>query len=677
MSFIKGGLLRPPVRKRALAVGLGLALSACSTFGGSPEKASVAAAEGWLKESAADIDREALRAANDRLRTFADPSVPVLTKVTPQETGVLGSVRFDGRGTWEGSRLDGAAASATPDAEPKPVEIEFSGASLRSIIDLIFTEYLGRPYTVLPDFADKQVNWVVSGSFTEQEILRMFEAFLSLHGVYIEEKGGIYAISSTPLQAGAVEAAIGQKTAIWRLEHLDAKQIVPIIRQFVRNPDKVQVIDPLNTLVVTASGPETDQLQQFLATVDLPVFDGKDVILYAPAHVSPQSLVALLETLPAKLTGAGANGSRTIVDAAVVQNRNFVVIVVDSGRVSEDVMSFVRGVDRPNGEQPRLFYYTLKNQKASEVRQTLAAVVPTLVGGEGVVQITSHDATNSLLVTAQPRHYYEVKKLIDRLDFTVPSVMIDAAIVEVQLSDSMEYGIEWFLDERFGDVLVDAHVDLLTSAVQGIEVGVLSLNDNTFALLKFLETQTSLNVLSRPRVIVKNEHQANIQTVDEVKVISSVEASDLTEGGDTGFVRNFETKEFGIKLQVLPKIAADGSIDIDIELEDSRQGGMQQVGGELQPTFNTRKLKTRVVAESGETVFIGGLIKESRSDEQKRVPLLSDLPLLGKAFRNDTEDTERTELVIFLTPYIMFDQWAARLISDAVVKDTFAETQSE
>jgi general secretion pathway protein D len=624
----------------------------------------------WITEGRPSVDREALNAANAELARFSDPSEPVMSRLRPDNSGVVGSVDFTG---------DTASFAGRPgpvpgmgDEETQTIEIEFMNASLRSIIDFVFTEYLDSPYTVLPDFADKQVNWLVSGDYSESDILNMFEAFLQVHGVFIEQQGGLYTVSSNPLPGGVSDSLIGQKTAIWRLEHLDAKQIVPIVRQFVRNSDKVQVLDPSNTLIVTASGPETQQVESFLESVDVPVFDGKQVIIYSPAYLTPQSLVALLQTLPNKMAGQGGGGSRTIVDAEVIQNRNMVVIVLEDEAVSRDVMSFVNRVDRPDGEVPELFYYTLKNQKASDVRQTLTTIIPGLVNDPDSIKVAAHDATESLLVTAPPKYYYEIKKVIDRLDFTVPSVMIDAAIVEVQLRDNMDYGVEWFLDKKIGDYITDIGANLGQNITGGLELGVLSIADNTFAILELLETETSLNVLSRPRVIVKNNNEASFETVDELKVISSVESSDLNQSGTTGFVRNFETKQFGIKLNVLPKIADDGTIDMKVEIEDSRQGGTQTLAGEQLPTFNTRKLETQVIANTGETIFIGGLIKKTTQQDADKVPFFADLPVFGKAFQNKGDTDERTELVIFLTPYIMFDKMAARLISDAVMDSTVA-----
>jgi general secretion pathway protein D len=651
-----------------------LALASCADP--TPRDEALAGPE-WLQEGRPHLDRQSLETANAGLATYADPSKPIMSKLKPPNSGVVDSVRFSGND--RGSDLISDSSSGADDdgagGERRDVEIEFVNNSLRSVIDFVFTEYLDRPYTVLPDFADKQVNWLVSGSYTTTEVLRMFESFLQVHDVYVEEKGGLYTISASPVSGGQSDALIGQKTAMWRLDHLDAKQIVPIVRQFVRNGDRVQVLDSINTLVVTASAAETQQVDTFLQSVDVPVFEGKEVILYSPAYLSPQSLVALLQTLPKKMAGQGGGGGRTVIDADVIQDRNMVVIVLEHGQLRDEVMRFVARVDQPDGEQPQLFYYTLKNQKANEVRQTLTTILPGLLNGTESVKVAAHDATNSLLITAAPAYFYEIKKVIDRLDFTVPSVMIDAAIVEVQLRDDMQYGVEWFLDERMGDYAVDVATDLGQSISGGVELGILSLTDNTFGVLQLLETETSLNVLSRPRVIVKNNEEADFETVDEVKVISSVESSDLNQGGTTGFVRNFETKQFGIKLKVTPIISDDGTIDMTIEIEDSRRGGTQTLAGEQLPTFNTRRLKTRVLANSAETIFIGGLIKKSNDKSSEKVPFFADLPLIGKAFQNKDDQEEKTELVIFLTPYIMFDKMAARLISDAVLDSTLSSSE--
>jgi general secretion pathway protein D len=659
------GDLRGLVRSVCAAL-LTLALTACAGSEATlqPEP-KVRDQREMLDQGRPDVNRQALEKANERLRKYADESKPVMEPVQEPGTGVVGDVNFAGNGGSRDGRQSGAEQTGEQGGEDsQTVELEFVNTSLRSIIDLMFERYIDAAYTVLPDYQDKQVNWLVSGRYTQSELLTMFEAFLDLHGVVIDKKGGVYAIGSSPQTANLNGTELGQKTAIFRLDHLQAQAAVQVLRRFVRSSENVQVLADINAVIATGSSSQMKQMDLFLDRVDQPVFDDKTVILYRPANLTPQSLSALVQQLPQKM--AGGQDTRTVVDAQPVQGRDLVVIVTQQ-EMRARVMQFVNQVDRPSGEQRQLFYYTLENQKASEVRSTLTNVLPDMVGGQGNVSIGAHDPTNALLVRAKPSEYFQIKKVIDRIDFTVPSVLIDAAIVEVQLGENMDFGVEWFLDQQFSDVVADVSVDLANQVSGGLTSGVVSLSDNKFAVLDLLQTKTSLSVLSRPRVIVKNGETATIKTVDELKVISSIESSDVQQSGDTGFVRNFETREFGVTLEVTPRISDSGAVSMQVQIEDSRQGGTQQLAGETLPTFNTRELTTDLVAQNGESIFIGGLIQQSQRSDQDRIPFAADIPLLGEAFKNTSRSSDRTELLIFLTPYVMLDEHAARLMSDAIV----------
>jgi len=617
-----------------------------------------------LRTGKPEIDRATLDRTNARLAAYADPTKPVMHKPGPARSGIVGEVRFAPEDAV--GRADPTHGEAT-ETQGQPVEIEFADASLRAIVDFMFETYLESPYTVLPDFEDKTVNLTVQGRYTEKQILRMFEVFLDVHGVTLARKEGIYTVSSKSRGAQLDEAPIGDKTAIWKLDHIDAKQVVPLIRPFLGGSDGIQVLDSLNSLVVTADGAAIAQLDRFLSRIDRSLLEGKDVIIYTPRHLSPQSLVALIQGLPEKLGGDQA--MRTILDAEAISARNQVIIVVENTAIKEKVLSFVRGVDQPDGRERKLFHYSVNNQEATDIRQTLNTILPEMLGSREV-SIAAHDPTNSLLITATPTDFYEVKKVIDRLDFSVPSVMIDAALVEIQLNEEMRYGIQWFLDQEFEDVLTDVTIDLANPAARGLELGALSLDDNEFALIDLLASETDLEVLARPRIFVKNKREATIETVNELKVISSIETSDVESQGDTGFVREFETREFGVILKVTPDIADDGTVRMEIEIEDSRRGADQEIAGTNQPTFNTRKVITEVVVKNGDSIFIGGLIQQQKNDSVNKIPFLGDIPVVKHAFRNNTKEIRRSELIVFLTPYIVFDQKAAQLISNALIESS-------
>lgn len=571
---------------------------------------------------------------------------------------------LEGQNVPQPSVLEDASADPT---KVRQVEINFNGASLRAVIEFVFGEYIKKPYVIATDFADKEVNWVAQGEFSNQEVRRMFESFLDIQGVVIGESNGIYTVGNRGGATRIVGAGeFGNSTGIWKLKTVDANEVMQIIRPFIANSENITMIDRRNILIVNGSGSEIRYIDAFVKAVDTPLFADRRIIIYAPKHISAEGMVTLLQALPQQLGLNGTEGKKQ-VEAALVNGSKRVAIITDSKETRDIVMRYVDQIDQPNRNQKQVFYYALRNQVVDDVKTTLTSLMSGLLPDPLEVTIVANAPTNSLIINATPDQYFELKKVIDRLDFRVPSVLIDATIVEVQLNDNLAYGVEWFLGGRAGDVRGDITANLANAAIAApaARIGVVSLRNNTFATLDLLASQTDLRVLSRPRVLVKNRATATIKSTDQVRIIKSVLTTSVQQGGDNIPKREFEDKEVGVSLQVTPRIAEDGTVNMQVKIQDSRQGADDDTSGE-RPRFNLREVNTELVSKNGETILIGGLIRNNVTRTKTKIPLLGDLPVVGQAFSNTNDADQRTELVIFLSPYLVTDEVSARLISDAV-----------
>lgn len=568
-----------------------------------------------------------------------------------------------------------AAATAETDAPIEPVdpnqlrqvEINFNNTSLRAVIEFVFGEYIKKPYVIASDFADREVNWVAQGQFTNAEVRNMFESFLDIQGVVVSESGGVYSVSNKGASARTIGGGeFGTATGIWRLHSLDVTEALQIIRPFVSNPEGVMILDKRNTLVVNGSSTEVRNIDNFLKTLDAANLKDKHIIVYAPKHISAEALVTLMQALPQQM-GLNASEGKKQIEVALVTGAKRAVIVTDSKETRNLAMQYIEQVDQPGKKQRQVFYYALRNQIVEDVRTTLTSLLPGLLPDVTEITVVANTPTNSLVVTATPDQFFEIRKVIDRLDYRIPSVLIDATIVEVQLNDNLSYGVEWFLGGRIGRVRGDISTDLANAAIPNpaARIGVISLSSNTFATLDLLASETSLRVLSRPRVLVKNRATATIKSTDQIRVVKSVLTTDVQQGGDNIPKREFEDKEVGVSLQVTPRIAEDGTVNMAVKIQDSRQGADDDASGE-RPRFNVREINTELVTKNGETILIGGLIRNNVSRVKTKVPFFGDLPILGQAFANTNDTDQRTELVIFLSPYVVMDEVSARLVSEAV-----------
>ena len=606
---------------------------------------------------------DAVREATVGIR---DPNRPIM-EVPPRPNG--GTLRELPMPEQHGSGPAGRVIPPAGEGPTQPVQLQFADASLRAVVDFLFQQYLKKPYTVLPEFKDHKVNWIASGSFTQPEILRMFEAFLEVQGVSLTEREGIYVVANGPQRATSAEPEIGQTTGMWRLSHIDAKEVVGLARFFIANPDRVQVSESSNMLIATAGGTEIRNLDSFIARVDVPPMNDLHIMIYTPRYLTAQAVVALLQAMPKKL-GSSLPDSHKAIDADVVTGQSEVVIVVRDPSMLTLVESYLRGVDSPDQDQRQVFYYTVRTQKADDVRTTLDALLKPLFKDEQSQgpSVIAHVPTNSLIITATPDQYYQIKSVIDRLDFSLASVLLDAVVAEVSLNDELAYGVEWFLRGRAGQGIGDISTTtdpfaagLTQVATPTASIGALSLVGDVVATLNLLSQKTSLQVLSRPRVIVANKEKATIKSVLEEQIIASNSNSSVQVNGASQILNQYQTKEVGITLEVTPTIADDGTLKLLLHLEDSDQGPLTNG----QPSFDKRQVDTTLMATSGQTIFIGGIIKRQTNDNNLKVPGLGDIPFIGNAFKANDTAVASSELIILLTPHVFSSDAGARLVTDA------------
>ncbi|MGD9650660.1 MAG: secretin N-terminal domain-containing protein, partial [Dongiaceae bacterium] len=450
---------------------------------------------------------------------------------------------------------------------------------------------------------------------------------------------------------------------------VDAVEAAQVVRPFIGGAERVQVLDRRNVLTVIGGPAEIRAVDKFLQILDVPDFAAKRVIIYGPRYVSAEGMLTLLQNLPQQLGLNTSEGKRQI-EAALIGGTRRLVIVADSAGSREAILRYIDQVDTPTAHPRQVFFYSLRNQTAEDLRNALTALLPGIIPDPAEITLVANTPSNALMISATADQYYELRKIIDRLDYRIPSVMIDATIVEVQLNDSLAYGVEWFLRGREGDLVNTAAVNLgnplnIPSPVPG-QIKLLSSQWDSRATLNLLASETNLRVLSRPRILVKNRSTATIKSIDQVRVLKSVLTTDVTVGGSNIPRREFEEKDVGITLQVTPRIAEDGSINMNVKIEDSRQGANDTSSGESQPTFNVREVNTELLSQNGQTILIGGLIKNNLSRERQKIPFFGNLPLIGDAFRNLADENQRTELIVFLTPYLASDEMSAKLLSEAV-----------
>jgi general secretion pathway protein D len=277
------------------------------------------------------------------------------------------------------------------------------------------------------------------------------------------------------------------------------------------------------------------------------------------------------------------------------------------------------------------------------------------------VSIIANQDSNSILVMASPEDYRAIEAAIRRLDVPPRQVLIEATIAEVTLSDSLDYGVRWFM--QGSDYELAFNTPLPGGAGgDGLSLAVFNSDGDVRFFFDILETESQVKFLSTPQVMVLDNQTANIRVGDQIPV--TTRSSQSTADPDAPLVTEVQFRDTGTLLSVTPRINAGGQVTLEISQEVSLPGTEPAVGGGGNVSIAQRTIDSSVVVQSGQTVVLGGLITENHNESVSGIPILMSLPWVGKLFSNTTEDVFRTELIITVSPRVVENPSAMQGVTD-------------
>lgn len=503
---------------------------------------------------------------------------------------------------------------------------------------------------------------------------------------------------------------------VLHLPNMDVRTMGASMRQLVVDPNTMQLI-PIpesNSIILTGFGSNVASLTKMLMLInevsapEPPVLPQFEVIKleYASADELSDTLEELLEASRRAANSGnrqgqnaqGATGSLqqgTVETKIMVQPRTNSLLVMAMPDDMPGIMELVARLDIDHVEREQNFHFiSLENADADEMADVLSEFLSDSNrissqgqgatgrgGGQGSaassndeVAVVPDPATNSLLIAAGRSRYDEIMNLIERLDQPQDQVLIETALIELSGRDFRDIGIELggadipntdqtgsfgvsnfglsTFNDTDGDGIPDVRVPSLAT---GVTAGIIEGSGFSLpVLIAAVEEQRDTNVLNIPSVLVNNNSNATVRTLNEQPTTT------ITQNAQGGTQENFNGyEEAGITLQISPTISASRYLRLNISLEvSSFQGAFT---GSIPPPKITRTLNTVVNVPDGDTMVIGGIIVDDHTEESDRIPYLGDIPLLGVLFRRDNSTKNRQTLYFFVTPHIMHDREFADL----------------
>lgn len=537
--------------------------------------------------------------------------------------------------------------------KPKPLEpvlleegrekyilLNFDDTDVRTIIST-FSELLEVNYILTPGITGT-VTIQSYRKFPVKDLFPVFQSILEINGLTAVKEGEFYKI--VPIDTAKqqpLEVAKGKEpetkldstfiTQLLPLEYVNASDISNILRSLMPRGTDIIVYEPANMLIVTAL---------------------------------PKTLVKFMKIIEAlDVTETESETVRTFV------------YYVENGEAAklEEILSTVYSSGKsksPSSSAP----------STAPVRRTArtpaSSAAPQALPGEiGDISITAYEDINGLIIKATPRAYLSLLEVLKKIDVPARQVLIEVMIAEVTLSDSFEFGLEWLLKSKAGDVYglnlggVTVPPDTPAFPAANVFGAVISGSPGSAAynaVIKALATESKLNVLASPHILAVDNKEAQIEIGAEVPIATGLTQQPSTGTGGTTLVSTgqIQYKTVGTILNVKPRITEKGMVSMELTQEVSQIGADVLVSGQEFASFSTRKATTTASVQSGHTLIIGGMIREAKDRARSGVPFLSKIPLLGYLFSSTSDDYEKTELLVMVTPHVVSNQDEADALTE-------------
>ena len=600
------------------------------------------------------------------------------------------------------------------------ITLNFQGTDIHEFIKATLGDVLKLNYTIDPQIAGT-VTIETAEPVSKAELFPMLEEILSMNGAVIVNDGSYYHIvpkanaikGNLSPKLATNESAGGYTVRIIPLSYIAAEEMQKILEPFLPEGGSIRVDNKRNLLILGGTPHEIDRYQETITIFDVDWLRGMSVALYPLDYVDPEILKTELDAILAdKDSDKDGTLLSGLVRTVALERLNSILLISSTPAALRETEIWIHRLDRP-GDQvgQNLYVYNVQNAKATDiadllghifsqrdskisrtkpsmapgttpveiksteagenVQNEISTVRPVSVGAEVTlpssdsIEIIADDVRNALVILATADDYKMVKATIKKLDVVPLQVLIEASIIEVSLTDDLNYGVEWFfknhIDDKEGRGTLDLGSAGIAALAPGFSYTIVDSASNVRLALNALESESDINVLSSPSLMVLDNQTAFINVGDSIPIATRRAVSTVDETAPV--VNEIEYRETGITLTVTPRVNNSGLVTMEIrqEVSDAVETDTSNLDS---PTLRKREIESVVAINSGDTIVLGGLIRDTKTYSESGIPILYKLPIIGKLFGTTNDDTSRTELLVLITPRVVRNRNEAKDITE-------------
>jgi general secretion pathway protein D len=563
-------------------------------------------------------------------------------------------------------------------------------------------EITGKTFVIDPRLKGS-VTVISDSPMNKDGVYALFLSVLRLHNFTAVPSGDVVRIqqNATGKQTPGARGDLGSvapeemMTRVIAAQNVDSAELVKILRPLIPQYGQIAAVAQPNVVIISDHADNIIRLKKLIEQID--VSDEEEVVMVSLKEAWVGTVVAILEKVAPEQIGRNSKGPQRI--QIIANERNNSLVLRGKPRPIAEVLKIVDKLDQPATTTDATQVLPLRYADAVNVAAILTGILGRGVSSEaGTAQetaIQADESLNAIVVRADPGVMSEILEIIKKLDVRRAQVLIEAAIVEITIDDSLDLGVEMAAVDGSGET-----VPFITTSTQGVLSslfaallgeddiiqpleGIASVSSPTLAAAKIdangisfaavitaLATNSSANLLSTPSILTLDNQEAHILVGREVPF----RTGSFTTTGDssTNPFTTVQREDVGVELTVTPHVYDGNSVRLEV-VQQITSVLPTPVGGSAFADVVTSKrtIETTVLAENNQTIILGGLIQDDINESESRVPFFGSIPILGNLFKSRSTSKSKTNLLVFLRPTVIRSKERAQDVTESRFKSVW------
>ena len=563
------------------------------------------------------------------------------------------------------------AKSSSKNLTPGHLSLELDEVRIGQAIKIILGDLLKQTY-VLPPNIKGRVTLKTARPLTKEQMYAMLQSVLKLNNLSLRMSGDLLEIIPIPMIGNSVKQFTraqdlrGHVIEAIPLRHISVKQMTKLITPLISNTMSIPPSNANDVILIAGTAEDRKTARKAITFLDIDQMARQHIGLFKLKNSAPKEVISELKQI------FHPNGG-SIVSFTGIKRLNAILAIAPSENYIQRAKTWVKRLDKTiNADQRRLFVYFVKHGVAGDLVKTLKGVFAgnpnkqnsvnqntnqssdSISTNEDILsnelpRFNSDKKSNSILIWATGKEYELISEVLIKLDMMPSQVLIEGTVLEVTLKNDLRYGLKYLIEAGEFQSIFTREGANVSSTLPGFSASIGGPN-STKVIIDALSELTDVRVVSSPQLLVMDGGTARLHVGDQVPIVKRSSAT--TAADNDRIINEIEYRNTGVTLDVTPTVKASGIVNLKISqaVSDVITTSSSNIDS---PTIQQRQVTSSASLPSGTSVVLAGLIREVTNDSSSGLPLLHNLPGLGFLFGVKGDSSQRTELLIIITPKII------------------------